>query len=184
MELANADNHWVTTLSQTPPELLHQAHRILSSSLYSSLSTCSSDGIPWNSPLFFAFDAQFNIYWSSAITSRHSQNLDRNAGRAAISIYATTNSQGAVEGFYGSGVAAEVDRTCAEVALPYLQARAKNLMQRTVDDYWGDSPRRIYRLELEEAWLTGERVESANQLVDTKVSLDLSALRACDRSEF
>lgn len=117
------------------------------------------------------------------MTSRHSQNLDRNAGRAAIAIYATTNPQGMVEGFYGSGVASEVDRVCAEVALPYLQARARNPMLRTVDDYLGDSPRRIYRLELQEAWLTGERVESGNQLVDTKVGLDLSALRACDRPE-
>lgn len=56
MELANAANRWVNTIDSKAPEILAQARSIITHNLYCTLSTCSDDGYPWVSPVFFAYD--------------------------------------------------------------------------------------------------------------------------------
>ncbi|MDJ0707607.1 MAG: pyridoxamine 5'-phosphate oxidase family protein [Leptolyngbyaceae cyanobacterium MO_188.B28] len=177
MEVASVANGWVNTPDSINPEILAQVRRIIASNIYCTLSTCSVDCMPWASPVFFAFDDTFNFYWSSAIASKHSQNLYSNAGRIAIAIFDSRPPNGIAEGVYFSGTAAEVQsREDAKVALERLLARARRKHNRTVDDYLGDSPRRIYQFQPQEVWVTGERIAVDNQLVDTKVYVSLADL--------
>jgi hypothetical protein len=171
MEIATAANGWINTANSHNIENIQQFKRIIANNVYCSLSTCSSDGIPWVSPLFFAFDDRLNIYWSSAITSRHSQNLYSNGGRGAISIFEPTFLEGSPEGLFLAGIASELDGEEAEFGFQLLKARARKPINRTVADYLNDSPRRMYRFQPQEAWITGERIAVGNQLVDTKVSV-------------
>ena len=177
MKVASVVNGWVNTADSSNPEIIEQVRRIITSNIYCTLSTCSVDCIPWVSPVFFAFDINLNIYWSSAIASKHSQNLYLNAGRIAIAIFDSSPLKGTAEGVYFSGNAVDLQsRDDVEVALERLLARARRKHNRTADDYLGDSPRRIYQFQPQEVWVTGKRIAVGNQLVDTKVYVSLADL--------
>ncbi|MBW4561004.1 MAG: pyridoxamine 5'-phosphate oxidase family protein [Mojavia pulchra JT2-VF2] len=177
METANATNGWVNTIDCQNPEVIAKASRIITNNIYCTLSTCSADGYPWASPVFFAYDDNCNIYWSSAIVSKHSQNLDNNHGRVAIAIYNSSFSEGSVEGLYFCGTASELKPEETERVLKLLINRATKKHNRTAADYLNDSPRRIYQCQPQEAWVTGDRVAVANQLVDTKIQINLADLQ-------
>ncbi|NEQ34127.1 MAG: pyridoxamine 5'-phosphate oxidase family protein [Leptolyngbya sp. SIO4C5] len=177
MTMATAENGWISRVEGENSELLERAERIIASTLYCTLSTCSPDGCPWASPVFFVYDATWTIYWSSAIASRHSQNLYQNQGRLAIAIYSTSAGEGKGQGVYLSGYGKELAPERVGAVMQQLFARAgREPPQRTASDYLGTSPRRIYQFEPEAAWMTGERLAVGNQLVDTKVVLDLRRL--------
>lgn len=58
---------------------------ILEKNHYVVLSTVCEDGSPWGTPVHFAFDEQ-NIYWFSADSTVHSQNVMR-TGKVFLIIY-------------------------------------------------------------------------------------------------
>lgn len=109
MPPATAANGWVNTLESEHPDVLAKARHIMATIHYCTLSTCSADGLPWVSPVFFAYDANWHLYWSSAIAAQHSQNLYHNQGRATIALYDSSVSEGSGKGLYLSGSAAEVE---------------------------------------------------------------------------
>ena len=158
------------------------AWQILETTRYCTLSTCSLDGVPWVSPVFFCHQG-LTLYWSSAIASRHSQNLYQNEGRVAIALFNSQVQEGTAKGLYFAGTAAEV---------PPEQVRARMLLlfqkaggtppNRTEADYLGASPRRMYGFQPTEAWVTGERLPVGRQLVDTKIQLNLGELLAFPHS--
>lgn len=47
---------------------------------------------------------------------------------------------------------------------------------RTAADYLGDSPRRCYQFQPAQVWINGTPEPIGNQLVDTKIQLDLASL--------
>jgi hypothetical protein len=178
MSTANAENAWIDTQRCKDPAVLTQARHIMAANIYCTLSTCSAAGWPWASPLFFTYDHRWHLYWSSAIASRHSQNLDQNQGRAAIAIYSTQAGEGKGQGLYLSGVAGELPPDQVEVVMQSLFQRAGGEPpNRTAADYLNASPRRFYRFQPASVWITGERLAVGNQLVDTKIELDLADLR-------
>jgi uncharacterized protein YhbP (UPF0306 family) len=187
MTIAMAENGWVNTTETHDPEVIRNAQRILDQTLYCTLSTCSADGFPWASPLYFSYDRHWHLYWSSAIASQHSQNLDKNGGRAAITLYNTARDQPKVQGLFLTGLAHELDpNRVASVLKTFFDRYPKAVPQRTAADYLHDSPRRIYHFVPQAVWITGERLAVGNQLVDTKIQLDLLDLIHSDftRSDF
>ena len=149
---------------------------IIANNIYCTISTCSEDGYPWVSPVFFAYDKQLNLYWCSAVVAKHSQNLYDNQGRAAITIFNSSVAEGTGKGVYFYGVAAELEGDGLEKILKLLRNRAGKKGKRSVDDYQNNSPRRIYQFQPQQVWVTGERLAVGNQLVDTKIELDLGLL--------
>ncbi len=106
---ATETNQWTNTVDSDNPAVLQKAKNIISSNLYCSLSTCSTEGEPWISPLLFVYDNDWNLYWSSAIVSKHSQNIYSNAGKVAIAIYGSPIPEGTGQGLYFTGTATEVE---------------------------------------------------------------------------
>ncbi len=125
--------------------------------------------------MLFVYDENWNLYWSSAIISKHSQNIYSNAGKVAIAIYGSPILEGTGQGLYFTGMAQEVES--AEVAkqiIRWVGERTKKANNKTAADYLGDSPRRFYRFIPQKVWVTGERILSDGQLVDTKIVLNLN----------
>jgi hypothetical protein len=176
MPPATAANGWVKTLESDHPDVLPKAHHIMASLHYCTLSTCSADGLPWVSPVFFADDANWHLYWSSTIAAQHSQKLYHNQGRAAIAIYDSSVSEGSGKGLYLSGSAAEVEPPLVGSIMKLLFQRAGKHPDRSPQDYLGTSPRRIYGFQPQAAWISGERLVIGKQLVDTKIRLSLSTV--------
>jgi hypothetical protein len=176
MSIATEENGWINTVDTLNPQVLERVLQILQHTRFCTLSTCSADGIPWASPVFFCYQG-LNLYWSSAIASRHSQNIYQNQGRVAIAIYDSNVAEGQAQGLYFSGVASELAPDHVGGVMQLLFKRAGgDPPDRTEADYLGDSPRRIYHFRYQEAWITGERLPIGKQLVDTKIRLDLDIL--------
>ncbi|MDM9379720.1 pyridoxamine 5'-phosphate oxidase family protein [Chlorogloeopsis sp. ULAP01] len=178
MEPASPTNGWVNTIDSKNPEVIAKASRIITNNIYCTLSTCGIDVSPWVTPLFFAYDDEWNLYWSSAIVSKHSQNIYRN-GRVAIAIFNSSVSEGTPEGLYLYGTASELKREDTQKVMKLLVNRARRQVNRTVADYLDDSPRRIYQFQPQEAWVSGDRlpVDNSNILVDTKIQVNLQELQ-------
>lgn len=179
MSIATAENGWVNTADGQTLEVITKARQILEGTIYASLSTCSPEGLPWASPVFFTYDSDWNLYWSSAMVAQHSQNLYANQGRGAIAIYSTDREEGQGQGLYLSGTAAEVEAGDVERVIPLLLKRAAKGQQRSPADYLAPSPRRLYQFQPQAVWITGERLAlSETILIDTKIQLDLASLLA------
>jgi uncharacterized protein YhbP (UPF0306 family) len=176
MSIATEENTWINTLDSNKPEVLQKARYIIDSNYYCTLSTCSPDGFPWASPVFFAYDQDWNIYWASATASRHSQNLHHNRGRAAIAIYSTSADEGKGQGLYLSGIAGELEPERTPSVMKIFLNRVDKPPVRTEADYLPPSYRRLYHFRPQEVWITGERAAFGNVLVDTKIQLNLADL--------
>jgi len=81
-------------LPEEKQKRIEQAIRVVESTRIASLSTVSPGSKPHNSPVFLAFDANFNGVWSSRPDSQHSQNIAR-TNEAFIAIYDSSGEQGA-----------------------------------------------------------------------------------------
>jgi hypothetical protein len=179
MSIATAANGWVNTAEGQNLDAIARARQMIEGTIYCSLSTCSPEGLPWVSPVFFAYSSSWQIYWASAIAAHHSQNLRANGGRAAIAIYSTQPDQGKGQGLYLTGTAAEVEPEDVALVIPLLTGRSGQGHRRTPADYLPPSPRRLYRFTPQQVWITGERLAlSETILVDTKIQLDLVSLIA------
>ncbi len=179
MAKASPANRWVNTDDSQTPAILAKAQHILEHTIYGTLSTSSSDGVPWVSPLLLGYDADWNLYWSSAKSAQHSQNLYANQGRAAIAIYSTNRAVGQGQGLYLVGTATEVASADIKDALKVLLRRIPQGHHRTPADYRDPSPRRLYGFRPQTVWITGERIALSDTiLVDTKIQLDLPRLIA------
>lgn len=176
VELGNATaaNGWVNTAQTKNPEAIALASSLITEQLYCTLATTSPDKNPWSTPLFYVFDQHLNLYWSSAIAAQHSQNLAQNQGRSMITLFDANK----VKAVYFSGVATELtEKSQLETVLKLFDQRAKRPNPRLAKNYLGESCRRMYKFVPEKVWVTGDRLTVNEQLVDTKIELDLNSLQ-------
>ncbi|MFQ4136594.1 pyridoxamine 5'-phosphate oxidase family protein [Nodosilinea sp. PGN35] len=179
MTIATAANGWVNTAEGQHPEVIARARHLLDATIYCTLSTCSPEGLPWASPVFFAYAPDWTLYWASAVAAQHSQNLLANRGRGAIAIYSTQPDEGKGQGLYLAGTAAEVSADDVAGVIPLLAQRSRQGHRRTPADYLPPSPRRLYQFTPQAVWMTGARLALSDRiLVDTKIQLDLAVLTA------
>ncbi len=78
---------------------IQKAKQIISQNIYMSIATSSLEGKPWISPVFFAYDQQYNLYWVSEKTSRHSTLIKENP-QVAIVIFDSRAPEGEGDGVY------------------------------------------------------------------------------------
>jgi nitroimidazol reductase NimA-like FMN-containing flavoprotein (pyridoxamine 5'-phosphate oxidase superfamily) len=177
MSQASAGNFWVNSADRRDPAHLAQAQQILRTERFCTLATVDRSGFPWASPLLYGYDAGLTLYWSSAIAARHSVNLQETQGRCAVTIFDSHASPGKIAGLFLTGIGELVAEHQVAQAMEHLFDRMDQRPNRTATDYLGESPRRFYQFQPSEIWITGDRVPVGNQLVDTKVALDIGALR-------
>ena len=104
---------------------IKEAKEIIANNIYMTIATASTDGSPWVSPVFFAYDDKYNLYWTSDKNSRHS-NLVRKNELVAIVIFDSSAPEGEGDGVYFEARASELnDRKEVEKAMIILGARVK-----------------------------------------------------------
>ena len=136
---------------------------------YCNLATVSSDGNPWNTPLFFAHQHE-TIYWWSPLDAVHSLNIINN-GNAFITIYDSTTPIGK-----GDGVCLYLECEAAMVDDENERNKAIKLFNNKVGDKdfylnkgntTGDSPTRLFKANILKSWLNAEG-EKNGYFVDTR----------------
>ncbi len=135
-----------------------RAREIIQNTIYITIATVCEDGSPWNTPVYAAFDDQFNFFLVSAPTAQHSKNIARDS-RAFVIVFDSTQAEGTGEGIYMQGKAFEMtDIDEIAHAIPFVYNR-KNKSHRQPNDFLGDSPRRLYKFVPEHCWMnTDEKV--------------------------
>jgi uncharacterized protein YhbP (UPF0306 family) len=142
---------------------------ILSDLLYITLATVDSDGLPWNTPVYAAFDEAYHFFWVSASQVRHSQNIAA-THRVAIVVYDSTALAGTGKGVYMQATADEV--TDEREIIHALAALEKRGWKKPLNEVMGASIHRVYTAVPERMWIN--TVGSLNgQQLDTRVEVDL-----------
>jgi nitroimidazol reductase NimA-like FMN-containing flavoprotein (pyridoxamine 5'-phosphate oxidase superfamily) len=130
------------------------------------IATADAHGAPWASPVFYVPAENYDLYWTSEKTSRHSENI-RSTGAAAIVIYEAERGK-PVDAVY-------ISAESTELADPEDVKRGIEVMARkpqpdkwlieSVDDVTGDGPWRIYRAHPTTIEVRADAVEKGKAVV-------------------
>lgn len=148
-----------------------QAKEIITKIPYITLATVDEHGMPWNAPVFAAYDKHYNFYFGTHIDSQKARNIKKNEN-VFITIYDSTVTPGNGAGVYIKAIAKEMNDP-QEVAFAH-----KLIWDRHVVPYWkleevqGDAPIRLYKAIPEKVWMNGEG-EKDGYYIDTRVEIQL-----------
>ena len=148
-----------------------KAKKIIEKILYITIATASKDGKPWNSPVYSAFDKNYNFFWASDQNGQHSKNIEEN-NRVFIVIYDSTVPEGTGKGVYIEAKAYKLtDEKELQHALECLDGRAGNKYH-TPKQFLGDMPRRVYKAIPEKIWMNADGDKNGNY-IDIRVEIDI-----------
>ena len=152
-----------------------KARTIIRANRYMSLAT-SIQGETWIAPLAYAYDEQFNFYWYSEKTARHSQHIELNQS-VAVAIFNSEASSDEVDGLQIIGLATEV-APCdlPGIAEPYFcqsfpDEKTRARWSKPVECFVGDAPQRFYRFKPVKVY----KCDTENTSVDRRLLVDLRA---------
>jgi len=151
-----------------------KARKIIEKILYITIATVSKDGKPWNSPVYSAFDENYNFYWASWKENQHSKNIREN-NNVFIVVYDSTVPEGTGEGVYIQAKAYELDdEKEIKLALGYLDGRVNKRKdsKKRIAQFQGDKPRRIYKAVPDKVWVNGEG-DINGEYIDMRMEVDL-----------
>jgi uncharacterized protein YhbP (UPF0306 family) len=152
-------------------ELVQRAKKVIDEILYLTLATCDNNNQPWNSPVYSAFDKNYNFYWASWKENQHSRNIHENGNVFAV-IYDSTVPEGTGFGVYMKGKARQLEKNdfveiMKSLKLLYLR---KSKKVKKPEEFLGLLPRRIYKFVPEQVWVNAdENIQS--HAVDTKIDI-------------
>lgn len=152
-------------------ELGRRAKEVINKILYITIATANKKGDPWNTPVYSAFDKKYTFYWASWAKNQHSQNIRENKNVFAV-IYDSTVPEGTGFGVYLKGKAYQLGlKESPEIlkALKLLYSR-KNKKPRTLKEFVGLFPRRVYKFVPEQIWVNADG-EIKKNYVDRKVEI-------------
>ena len=148
-----------------------RAREIIEKISYVTIATVSEDGMPWNAPVFAAYDKNYNFYWGTYRGSQKSKNINNNKNVFLV-IYDSASAPGKGGGIYIKATATELsDQNEIEFAHKLLRGRH-------VVPYWkieqvqGEAPIRLYKAVPEKVWMNSEGKENGHY-IDTRVEIKL-----------
>ena len=152
-----------------------QAKKIITDNIYMTIATASPDGNPWISPVFFAYDDVYNLYWVSDRNSRHS-NLIRENNKVAIVIFDSSAPEGEGDGVYFEARVVELNNTQEiKKAMLILSARVtqEEFRIKKVGEVSEEGVWRIYKATPQKISKLKEGEYVNKQYVDRRIEIDL-----------
>lgn len=152
-------------------ELILNAKKVIHDILYITIATCDRNSQPWNSPVYSAFDEDYNFYWASWKENQHSKNIRENENVFAV-IYDSTVPEGTGFGVYMRGKARQLEmKDTVEIikSLKLLYSR-KNKKPRKPEEFLELLPRRIFKFTPEQVWVNSEGDVKGN-FVDSRIDI-------------
>jgi hypothetical protein len=149
-----------------------RARRLIDENQNMVLATADPEGIPWISPVFFVPDENYNLYWTSEKTARHSENI-RCTGATAIVIFDAEPGK-PVDAVYMSCESDELTDPVEihrAIAVLSRKPQPEKWSIDSVEDVSGDGPWRIYRarpttIEVRASAVAGGRPVARRQPAD------------------
>ncbi len=141
-----------------------------------TISTASSEGEPWVSPVFYAADDEHNLYWVSSKDSRHSRLIRRNP-RVALVIYDTDVEAGNGGAVYIEAEAQELgqnDKLREAIRVYNAKPQDDEFQISSLSDVTEDAARSIYKAIPENAYVLGEPDHVGGQYVSRQREFNVS----------
>jgi nitroimidazol reductase NimA-like FMN-containing flavoprotein (pyridoxamine 5'-phosphate oxidase superfamily) len=150
---------------------VNRAIEIIEKITYITIATVDEGGQPWNTPVFGAYDEQYNFYWGSSRESQHSHNIKNNS-KVFIVIYDSTVPAGAGEGVYIQANATELNDPSE------IKTAHRHLQGRRPEPYWKleyfnmRSPISLYRAVPSGFWMnSGKKTNGVYEDIRKEISL-------------
>ena len=152
------------------------AIKIIKEIEYINIASITPEGLPWNTPVYTAYDASLNFYWLSWKKNQHSVNMRSNPD-VFVTIFDSTVPPGTGAGVYFSGEAIELTSPKEIIiGMTVVYKRDKHKM-RAIKEFLTHFPRRVYRFTPEKAWINGDSDINGN-FIDIRTELDLKLIKA------
>ena len=152
-----------------------EAKQIISSNIYMTIASASKSGKPWVSPVFFAYDNRYNLYWVSNKDSKHSILLSKNHS-AAIVIFDSRALEGEGDGVYFETKVKELkEKGEIEKAMKILNERItkEEFRIKKIDEVISKGVWRIYKAIPNNVFKLTEGEVIDGQYVDKKIKIKL-----------
>lgn len=149
-----------------------KAKQILQKISYITIATATRDGMPWNSPVYSAFDDDYTFYWASDKNGQHSKNIQENLNVFLV-VYDSTVPEGTGEGVYIQAKAyALTEENEILHALEVLDKRVGKTKERNASEFLGEYPRRVYKAVPEKFWMNSDGDVNGNY-IDIRIEVQL-----------
>ncbi len=152
-----------------------QAKRIIKENIYCTIATATKEGYPWVSPVFYAYDDMYTLYWVSSKKAKHSILITQNS-HVAIVIFNSQAPEGDAVGVYFEANASEIsdDRQFSH-AIETLNKRItkKVFTIATPESVKGEAILRIYYATIQRASILTEGEFINGQYVDARTEFSL-----------
>lgn len=152
-------------------DLSKRAKEIIAERDYITIATVTSDGMPWNSPVYSAFDENYNFYFGTHVGSQKAHNIANNPNVFLV-IYDSTVAPGTGEGVYIQGKAEQLNN------IEDIEQAHKILADRRPTEFWpiealqGNAPVRLYKIVPEHVWMNSDG-EKDGVYIDTRTEVQL-----------
>lgn len=153
---------------------LSKSKEIIEKIEYLNIASITPEGLPWNSPVYCAYDKELNFYWLSWKENQHSKNI-RNNSNVFVTIYDSIVPASTGVGIYFQGKAHELNNPIeilTGIKCVYLRSKHK---MRDVAMFLTSYPRRVYKFAPEKIWINGTGQIDENP-IDVRTELDLKEL--------
>src|SRR3989338_1603706 len=161
---------------------IKHAAEIIKKIEYINIASITPEGLPWNTPVYTAFDKDLNFYWFSWKKNQHSINVINNPN-VFVTIYDSTVPAGTGTGIYFEGGARELTNPkemIVGITAGYKRSKHK---VRAAREFLKSFPRRVYRFTPEKAWINGDTDIDGNY-IDIREELSLNNIKKVINARF
>lgn len=153
------------------PPNAERAKEIIARINYITIASVTSGGMPWNSPVFSAYDEDFNFYFGTHQESQKAKNIQHNPNVFLV-IYDSTVAPGNGEGVYVKGIAEQLTEPAKiEQIFNLLKDRHQTV-------FWDPAavgeagPIRLYKVTPQQAWMNdGDQKDGHYIDIRTEITL-------------
>lgn len=155
------------------------AKQIIESNRYLTLATVLQNGNPWITPLFYAYNLDYTLYFTSPKDSQHIQALENQPKTTAV-IFDSRQPDGAYQAVYITGKTRQVPSKDLGTALEIIYKRKMKIGLKVYEtikqsrDFRGESPMRLYAFEPDLMWVLTDPKEDSGHLVYKRVLVELA----------
>jgi uncharacterized protein YhbP (UPF0306 family) len=154
---------------------IEKAKEIIKNNIYMTIATASTDGKPWISPVFFAYDQQYNLFWVSNKDAQHSQLIRQNP-QVAIVIFDSKAPEGEGDGVYieaDVSELADLEEVRSAMALYGLRVTKDEFKIKRTTEVTAQGLSRIYKAVPKAISKLAEGEYNNGQYVDRRVIISL-----------
>lgn len=145
---------------------------LIKTNIYRTTGSVGSDGVPWVTPLYYAYDEQLNLYWISPKDSWHSKNIQHNSNTSFTCFDSHAPKW--------TGNAAYMTLTVKELASERDIARALTYIFHRLDEpvpnsqeFSNNATYRTYQAKPKGMWVTGSKKIAEEIIDDARIEVNI-----------